>query len=276
MRRRLFTFLAVAGLVIAQPKTGASIAQPRAVSVSDTSLPVIHVCVHQATMIELPKEENLMITFLGDTADFVLNTAKNPSPYLDIEPKDSAVGMHTNLHIVTDHKNASSFSLQEVSGKAGESCDSKIIVEESGQDRQKNLQQAAQWIPASDADRYKKEAQEATDKLVQQEKEAQAKAANAISSFRVSYPNKLRFDYQFDKKDAAKFNVHQIYNDGTFTYILADPQDTPAFYEVKGGKPDITNFDYADGVYTIHKVIDSGYLQVGKSRMKFSRKGGQG
>lgn len=276
MRKGLLAFFAVSGLVMAQPKPGANTAQPRRVAVSDSTLPVINVCVHQGTMIELPKEENLMIAFLGDTTDFDLNTAQSATPYLVIEPRDSAAGMHTNLHIVTNKNNASSFEVQEVSAKPGESCDSKIIVEESGQERQNNLHQAAAWIPAQDADRYKKEAQEAQDKLAQEQKQAQAQAQNAISSFRISYPSKLHFDYQWDKKDASKFGVHQIFNDGKFTYIVASPQEPPAIYEVKDGKPDVINFDFANGVYTIYKVIDSGYLKIGKAKLNFSRTGDRG
>jgi hypothetical protein len=41
----------------------------------------------------------------------------------------------------------------------------------------------------------------------------------------------------------------------------------------KDGKPNLINYDLRDGTYIIPKVMDSGYVELGKKRMEFSRKG---
>jgi hypothetical protein len=38
-------------------------------------------------------------------------------------------------------------------------------------------------------------------------------------------------------------------------------------------KPDLINYDLREGTYIIPKVMDSGYVELGKKRMEFSRKG---
>lgn len=55
------------------------------------------------------------------------------------------------------------------------------------------------------------------------------------------------------------------------TYIQATPEETPALYEVKDGKPNLTNFEYRNGTYIVTKILDSGYLAIGKARMNFTR-----
>ena len=40
---------------------------------------------------------------------------------------------------------------------------------------------------------------------------------------------------------------------------------------MKDGKPNLINFDYENGVYIVPKIIDSGYLVVGKKRATFNR-----
>jgi type IV secretion system protein VirB9 len=40
---------------------------------------------------------------------------------------------------------------------------------------------------------------------------------------------------------------------------------------VKDGAPNLINFDLRDGVYIAPKVIDKGYLVIGKRRLDFER-----
>jgi hypothetical protein len=41
---------------------------------------------------------------------------------------------------------------------------------------------------------------------------------------------------------------------------------------MKDGKPDLVNYELRDGTYIIPKVMDSGYVELGKKRMDFARK----
>jgi len=56
-----------------------------------------------------------------------------------------------------------------------------------------------------------------------------------------------------------------------FTYIQARPEETPTLYETKDGQPNLVNFDYKDGVYVVGKILDRGYLVIGKQKWGFLR-----
>jgi len=44
-------------------------------------------------------------------------------------------------------------------------------------------------------------------------------------------------------------------------------------YEMKDGKPNLVTYDLREGTYIIPKIMDSGYVELGKKRMEFTRKG---
>ena len=72
---------------------------------------------------------------------------------------------------------------------------------------------------------------------------------------------------------AKPFLVRSIWNDGQFTYIKADAAELPALYELKDGKPALLNFQVHEGTYVVPKVLDKGYLALGKERFEFSQQG---
>ena len=63
----------------------------------------------------------------------------------------------------------------------------------------------------------------------------------------------------------------QIWRDDKFTYLRGQFQETPALYEVKDKKPSLINFDFANGLYTVPKELDNGYLAIGKQKVEFHR-----
>jgi hypothetical protein len=54
----------------------------------------------------------------------------------------------------------------------------------------------------------------------------------------------------------------------------ASVQETPALYEVKDKKPSLINFDFNGGLYTVPKLLENGYLAIGKQKVEFHRVGG--
>ena len=46
----------------------------------------------------------------------------------------------------------------------------------------------------------------------------------------------------------------------------------PALYEMKDGKPAVVNFQVHDGTYVVPKVLERGYLALGKERFPFRSK----
>ena len=67
------------------------------------------------------------------------------------------------------------------------------------------------------------------------------------------------------------FNHHGVFT--KFTYIKTNAPEKFSVYEMKDGKPNLINYDLRDGTYIIPKIMDSGYVELGKKRMEFSRKG---
>jgi len=81
------------------------------------------------------------------------------------------------------------------------------------------------------------------------------------------------FIYNLDKKASRDpFLVSAVYHDDTFTYIKSAAREKPALYEIKDGKPNLINFQFENGVYIAPKVIDDGYLVIGKNKVTFRRR----
>jgi type IV secretion system protein VirB9 len=101
---------------------------------------------------------------------------------------------------------------------------------------------------------------------------ANRRAAESIAAYQQQYPSKLQFAYG-PLKYEKPFLVRSIWHDGQFTYIKADASELPALYEVKDGKPALLNFQVHEGTYVVPKVVDKGYLALGKERFEFLQQG---
>jgi type IV secretion system protein VirB9 len=64
-----------------------------------------------------------------------------------------------------------------------------------------------------------------------------------------------------------------MFHDDHRTFIQARAPELPSLYELKDGAPNLVNFDVHDGTYVVPKVLDSGYLMLGKQRIAFQRAG---
>ena len=87
-----------------------------------------------------------------------------------------------------------------------------------------------------------------------------------------SIPGKLQFVYGSMKYEKP-FLVRAIWHDGQFTYLKTDATELPAIYELKDGAPALLNFQVREGAYVIPKVLDRGYLALGKAQFPFARQG---
>jgi type IV secretion system protein VirB9 len=99
---------------------------------------------------------------------------------------------------------------------------------------------------------------------------ANRRATESIATFQQDYPAKLQFPYGTPKYERP-FLVRSIWHDGRFTYIKSDATELPALYEVKDGKPALVNFQVQQGTYVVPKVVDNGYLALGKERLSFAQ-----
>lgn len=204
------------------------------------------------TLIQLPSTEKIVEVATGDKDFWIIDAVGN---YCFLHPAKE--GIHSNLNLITDKGSVYSFTLNDVESAEP---DLKVVIEPSDASALAAANGATQLVSASEVDAARTQAQL-----------AQTRAAAALDEFRSEYPTKgLKFDYTY--RDDKLFDVSAIYRDDRFTYIKSGAQEKFVVYEMKDGKPDLVTFQLRDGTYVIPKVVDKGYLEIGKHRLAFTRK----
>ncbi|HTF69628.1 MAG TPA: TrbG/VirB9 family P-type conjugative transfer protein [Edaphobacter sp.] len=205
------------------------------------------------TLIQLPSTEKILDVATGDKDFWIIDTVGN---YCFIHPAKE--GIHSSLNLITDKGTVYSFTLDDVESS---DPDLKVVIEPSDPSS----------LAAANGPRLFAPAAEITEARAQVQL-AKSHAAAAVEEFRANYPvQALKFDYTFRNEDP--FNVSAIYRDDKFTYIKSTASEKFSVYELKDGKPDLINYQLKDGTYIIPKVVDKGYLEIGKHKLSFERKG---
>jgi len=167
-------------------------------------------------------------------------------------------GIHSNLNLITDKGNVYSFTLDDVETA---DPDLKVIIEPSDPSTLASVRGPEKFVPASEVTAARIQAQA-----------VELHAQQAVEQFRANYPvTHLAFDYKY--KNKPPFDIDAIYHDDHFTYIKSSAPEKFAVYELKDGKPDLVSFQLKDNTYVIAQVVDKGYLQIGKKKLAFVRKG---
>ena len=237
----------------------------RVVTYSREEIIPVRAKVRFSTLIVLPDNEEILDFTTGDKEFWIINGAHN---LCYVHPAQA--GIRSNLNLITATGNVYSFLLTEVSSEPNSLPDLKLFVQPKETSGSANL---TGYVRAGEAEAYRKEIERLRTQTEEQAQAAQAKTKDELNRFRSEYPSTLRFDYALDKKAAGEpFLVSAIYHDDRFTYIRCDAREKPALYELQDGKPSLINFQLENGVYVIPKLIDSGYLAVGKRKVTFNRK----
>lgn len=214
------------------------------------------------TLLILPKDEVILDFICGDKELWSIEGELN---FAYVKP--STEGSKTNLNLVTASGNVYSFLLNEVSGTRAALPDLKVFIE---------VKDAAMLETAASPKRLVsvKELEEAWEALARAKAETEQLrrgTRDAIDKGVDEFVTNVRFAYRFEA-GKKPFSVRAMYHDDRFTYIRARPEETPTLYELKDGKPNLVNFDYdARGVYTVPKILDEGYLAIGRKRLAFKR-----
>jgi type IV secretory pathway VirB9-like protein len=274
MKTRLLIATSALLAVHAHAASPASIQQkaPRTVEVSTTSAPpIIRTSLNESTLLELPADEKVATVFGGNTDDWIFNAGHVASRFISVKPKAAAAKSSTNVHIISDHGVDYTLELQEVSGDPNATFDSTVFLVATDTEAQKKIAEPPVFVPAA-------EVKEKEDRLERELADAQAavssdkKAAlDAQEKYESTYPSNLHFDYSWDQTKARALGVRQIWDDGKFTYIQGKFEEPPVVYELKDKKGSLINFDFANGLYTIPKLLENGYVAIGKSRVEFHR-----
>jgi type IV secretory pathway VirB9-like protein len=250
------------------PAHAATEAAARVVKYSKEDIVPVHAKLRFSTLIVLPEDEEILDFTTGDKEFWVINGAHN---LCYVHPAQA--GIRSNLNLITASGHVYSFLLTEISNQPNAEPDLKIFVEPkegSGIAASTGLRG---YVRAGEAEAYKKELDTMRSQTADQARAAQSVAAEQANRFRSSYATKLHFDYLLDSKAAREpFLVSAIYHDDAFTYIKCAAREKPALYEIKDGKPNLISFQFENGVYIAPKIIDTGYLAIGKKKLPFARR----
>ncbi len=239
----------------------------RVVKYAKEDIVPIRAKVRFSTLIVLPEDEEILDFTTGDKEFWIINGAHN---LCYIHPAQA--GIHSNLNLITASGHVYSFLLTEIGNDPNTEPDLKVFIkpkESSGVAGSTALQR---YVRAGEAEAYKKELEILRTQTANEISASQAQAAEEVNKFRTEYQTKLRFDYSLDPKATRDpFLVSVMYRDDTFTYIKCAAREKPTLYEIKDGKPSLINFQLANGLYIVPKILDNGYLAVGKKRATFTR-----
>jgi len=227
----------------------------RTVQYHSQDIVAIRAKVKYTTLIVVPPTEKIMEAATGDKDFWIVDVVGN---FCFVHP--AKPGISSNLNLITDKGNIYSFTLQDISASSAEP-DLKVIIEPADRSSIVAASGPPQFVPAAQLEASK-----------QQLAALQSHVTQAVDEYKSAYPAELKFDYVY-KRNEAPFDIESIYHDDKFTYIKTTAPEKFSVYEMKDGKPNLITYDLRDGMYIIPKVMDSGYVELGKKRMDFTRKG---
>ena len=249
-----FALMTMVGPVKATPD-GATPTGVREVTASARTLITLQTRLRYTTMIVLPDGEEILDLICGDKDFWVVSGTHNIA-YV----KPAKEGAATNLNIVTASGAIYSFLVTE---KAGAGLpDLKVYVDADQTARSTK----PKYYTASQVEELRGE-------LTQERAAVEAATQHAnerIAAFQQDYPTEMQFAYGTPKYEKP-FLVRAIWNDGRFTYLQTDATELPTLYEVKDGDPALMNFQVHGHTYVVPKVVERGYLALGKARFEFAQ-----
>jgi type IV secretion system protein VirB9 len=259
-------FYLVLALLLALPfVVSAALDGARVVKYSQEDVVAVHAKLRFSTLIVLPDDEEILDFTTGDREFWIINGSHN---LCYVHPAQA--GIRSNLNLITASGHVYSFLLTEISSDSNAQPDLKLFVEA----KQESASGAPLrgYVRAADVEAYRKELESAHLQAAEQVRAAEAHATEEVNQFRSAYATKLRFDYALDRKASREpFLVTALYHDDSFTYIRCAAREKPALYEMKDGKPNLISFQVENGVYIAAKILDAGYLAIGRKKINFTR-----
>jgi type IV secretory pathway VirB9-like protein len=221
--------------------------------------------VRYTTMIVLPAGEDILEVTCGDKEFWIVN-AHGAVAYV----KPAKPGSETNLNLLTASGEVYAFVLSEISAVKGAEPDLAVYLEPDDPASFAPWHQPPKYVPAQQVEDFRAQAEIAREDARRETAAAQTRLEDGLTAFRATYPLRLQFPYRV-ALGTSPFFVRAMFHDDHVTYIQAHAPELPSLYELKDGRPNLVNFDVHDGTYIVPKVLDSGYLTIGKKRLVFTR-----
>lgn len=271
--RTLSVLLSAAMAFAASPKTAPPPAEPTPVVVKAPELArvvqygprdTVRIVTRPryVTAIVLPESEKIADFLIGDKDFWHLHGRLNMAWIKPAQNKSE-----TNLQLLTMSGNI--YTFQAVSDEAQE-ADFKVFVEPKDEGMLKAIASPPRFVEAAAVKGLELELEQWKIEAARLRKETEAKVEEAKAQAAAKAPTLAKHDYKF-RANYAPFNVAAMWHDERFTYIQAKPEELPALYEERDGKPNLVKFDYSDGLYTVDKVLQGGYFKIGKKQLEFER-----
>jgi type IV secretion system protein VirB9 len=254
-------------VVSAQPEPAASATpsrRARTVTYHPRDLTSIHTKVRYTTLIVLPDGEDVVEATCGDKDQWVVNVRGGL-----VSVKPASRGIETNLNVMTTSGQVYAFILTEISESKDRAPDFIVYLEPDGlatpgsADRPK-------YVRADQVEEFRAQATFAREDARRAVEAARTEFDNNLTAFRTAYPLTLRFPYRV-RVDEAPFFIRAMFHDDHLTFIQARAPELPAIYELKDGAPNLVNFEVRNGTYIVPKILDRGFLMIGKKRIAFER-----
>lgn len=246
--------LLLAALAAAPAPQASADRQARTVQYSDKDIVSVRARVRFTTVVVLPEGERILEYVCGDREAWMVEGAEN---FAYIRPDRE--GAQTNVSLITASGHVYSLLLTEV-GRGGGEPDLKLFIQAGEDSLRRSLQAPARFVPAAEAQQARQAAA-----AVAGEAERQQQA------WRAQYPTSFRFEYAYDGPKHA-LRITAMYHDGRQTFLHVDAGEKPALYELVDGQPALVSFQLREGVYVVDKVLERGYLALGKVKLGFQRK----
>lgn len=248
------------------------------VLMADGTVKPLLVKIGRTTTIQLvDPSEHILDVVPGDKVHFKV-VGSGGANFAYVQPKATAKGRTTNLHLVTQSSHDYVFDIREVSEDGGKAQDIVLVKYEAPE-------ATVAKAPAVCDPNLESEFHQSQNLLKQTESayeasQAEATKAKAEAATKVDpakFVASLHHDYHISAKlREAPFNVTDVWRDERFTYVSTTAQVKAALYSGMDGKPEMVEYSFKDGVYTVPRILDYGYLQLGKKGGKnysFKRKG---
>jgi type IV secretory pathway VirB9-like protein len=256
---------AAPAVIAATPPASAPTPTAKVVSYGDKDVIPVKAKVRFTTLIVLPKQEQILDFTCGDKEFWIVNGSQN---FAYVKP--AKTGSRTNLNLITASGNVYSFVLSEVSEAPDSEPDIKIFIEPKEESMLSSANGQPRFVSAQQVEDYRQQVDIAKAEARDAKQAAQASIERETDQFRAQYPSTLKFPYRIEP-GKRPFNITAMYTDGKFTYIQAHPEEPPALYELRDGRPNLIQFEFRSGTYIAAKVLDSGYLAIGKQKLSFFR-----
>jgi hypothetical protein len=257
--------LAAVSSLVAQSAPPAPRGGARTVVYHARDLVALRAKLHYTTLIVLPEGEDVVEATCGDKEFWIINVRGGL-----VSVKPAKASTETNLNLLTTSGQIYAFVLTEVSADKGQDADLTVYLEADTLEGTAVTRAGQKFVPVEQLEDFRAQADLAREQARRATDAARAELEAGVTAIRTTYPLSLEFPYRF-KADAKPFFLRTIFHDDHRTFIQSEARELPTLYELKDGQPNLVNFDVQNGVYVVPKVLDDGYLMIGKARISFQR-----